>query len=99
MIDLNLERNQLEDISEQIRKLKKLEYLNLNFNPIKKLPEEICELKNLIELDLGKNSELRTLPINFYKLIKLEYLNLESVPLSAEEKRKLPKLPDDVIEY
>ena len=67
--------------------------------PIKKLPNEICDLKNLIELDLGKNSELRTLPNNFNKLNKLEYLNLESVPLSFDEKKKLPKLEEGAIEY
>ena len=74
-------------------------YLNLNFNPLQKLPEGFGNLSTLLELDLGKNTELRSLPVSFNKLINLEYLNLKSVPLSYNEKQKLPKLDEDVIEF
>ena len=94
-----IKRNYLETLSPLIKNLQELKYLDLNFNPIKMLPEEICELENLVELDLGKNSDLRSLPNNFNKLNKLEYLNLESVPLTIEEKKKLLKLDKEVIEY
>ncbi len=96
--DLNLMRNQIEVLDSSICEMDSLLYLNLNFNPIKKLPENMGNLQQLIELDLGKNTELKSLPDSFKKLIHLEYLNLESVPLSYQEKKKLPKLPEDVIE-
>ncbi len=97
--DLNLMRNQIEFLDSSICEMNELLYLNLNFNPLKKLPDNFGNLQQLIELDLGKNTELKSLPESFKKLINLEYLNLESVPLSYQEKKKLPKLDEDEIEY
>ena len=97
--DLNLMRNQLETLNPDICNFQNLLYLNLNFNPLQSLPEQFGNLNSLIELDLGKNTELRSLPESFKKLTNLEYLNLKSVPLSYQEKQKLPKLEEDIIEY
>lgn len=97
--DLNLMRNQIEVLDASICEMDSLLYLNLNFNPLKKLPDNIGNLQQLIELDLGRNTELKSLPESFKKLIKLEYLNLESVPLSYQEKKKLPKLDEQIIEF
>ena len=97
--DLNLMRNQLNVLDDRICKFNNLLYLNLNFNPLSKLPEQFGNLTQLIELDLGKNTELKSLPESFKKLVNLEYLNLKSVPLPFKEKQKLPKLDEDVIEF
>jgi hypothetical protein len=96
---LNLQRNLLDTLSPEIANLINLHKLNLNFNPLTTLPEQIGNLSNLVELDLGKNTELISLPTNFKKLIKLEYLNLSEVPLSAEEMQKLPAIDKENIEF
>jgi Leucine-rich repeat (LRR) protein len=99
LTELNLQRNLIDSLSPEIGKLNKLHYLNLNFNPLRTLPEEIGNLISLQELDLGKNTDLISLPKGFKKLKNLEYLNLSGVPLTESELEKIPDINPDNIEY
>jgi Leucine-rich repeat (LRR) protein len=96
---LNLQRNLIDSLSQEIGNLDKLQILNLNFNPLGNLPEEIGNLLLLREIDLGKNTELHVLPEGFKKLVQLNYINLEQVPLSDIELKKLPKIDPENIEH
>jgi Leucine-rich repeat (LRR) protein len=97
--ELNLQRNLIDSLSTGIGNLTKLRSLNLNFNPLHTLPEEIGKLTSLKEMDLGKNSDLTSLPMGFKKLINLEYLNLSGLTLTEDELKKIPAINPDNIEY
>lgn len=59
---LNLESNRIKDLSEKLRELNELEYLNLKNNKLVSLNYEICfELKKLKELYLSGN-QIESLP-------------------------------------
>ena len=98
LLYLNLKRNLIDSLSADIASLKKLESLNLNFNPLKTLPEEIGELSELKEIDLGRNTDMVSLPVSFKKLKHLEYINLTGVSLPESELQKLPDIDPENIE-
>ena len=84
LVTLNLGGNQLQGLPAQLEKLTKLETLNLGGNPLKwnlttsTLGKTLGKLVKLINLDLGKNSELSSLPAEIGQLTSLRTLTLNS---------------------
>ncbi|XP_021813083.1 putative disease resistance protein RGA3 [Prunus avium] len=84
---LNLSRNSIEELPEEIGELIHLRYIDLSLNyDLEKLPDTICGLYNLSTLSLFWCSQLKKLPENMGNLINLKHLyvdncfNLESLP-------------------
>ncbi|KAM5137384.1 leucine-rich repeat-containing protein 69 [Callospermophilus lateralis] len=71
LILLNLNRNQLTWLPQEVSKLKSLTHLSLNCNQLVSIPTELCLLKNLRELQLNYN-ELSCIPeeIKFLKKLR-----------------------------
>src|SRR5882762_3178191 len=53
---LSLFKNEIEELPEEIERLKNLIFLNLGHNRLKSLPKTIGKLKQIHTLDLGHNS-------------------------------------------
>nr|XP_026693536.1 leucine-rich repeat-containing protein 59-like [Ciona intestinalis]XP_026693537.1 leucine-rich repeat-containing protein 59-like [Ciona intestinalis] len=56
LIKLDLSKNQLENLPEDIGKLQQLQHLDLYQNKLKKIPISFSQLKNLRWLDLKENN-------------------------------------------
>lgn len=78
---------QIQEISPEIKNLKKLVALQLQLNAIKTIPNELSELRNLTLLDLSDNAGLTNVDI-ISKVPTLQYLFLYGCSLT--------KLPDDI---
>ncbi|XP_076886869.1 putative disease resistance protein RGA3 [Bidens hawaiensis] len=74
---LDLSRNMLLVIPNDINKLKSLCYLNLSHNPLYELPETVCDLPNLQTLKLFACYHLTRLPQSIGKLEKLRHLEFD----------------------
>ena len=79
---LNLDRNQLTSIPEQIQTLTNLTTLYLDGNELTSLPEQIGLLTNLTILNLESN-EITCVPGQIQHLTNLTYLNLDSNELTS----------------
>lgn len=72
---LNLESNNIQQLTEELCCLKKLESLNIKRNKLRNLPDNISNLKSLKRLEADSNM-IETLPDSFTDLEKLEEVNL-----------------------
>lgn len=72
---LDLSRQKLKEIPEEIRKFKSLQFLNLSRNRLREVPSWIGELKNLQRIDLS-NNKLKELPDSLGACVNLIYLGL-----------------------
>ncbi|MFS7974612.1 putative virus X resistance protein-like, coiled-coil [Helianthus anomalus] len=86
---LDMSRNKLLVIPNDVDKLKNLCYLNLSHNPFYELPETVCNLPNLQTLKLIACYHLTKLPQSIGKLEKLRHLEID-------ETRSLVSLPKGV---
>ncbi|KAJ0528284.1 putative virus X resistance protein-like, coiled-coil [Helianthus annuus] len=86
---LDMSRNMLLVIPNDVDKLKNLCYLNLSHNPFYELPETLCNLPNLQTLKLIACYHLTKLPQSIGKLEKLRHLEID-------ETRSLVSLPKAV---
>ncbi|KAD0819407.1 hypothetical protein E3N88_43658 [Mikania micrantha] len=74
---LDLSRNMLLMIPDDVAKLKSLRYLNLSHNPFYELPETVCSLPNLQTLKLTACYHLTKLPQSIGNLEKLRHLEID----------------------
>ncbi|XP_024428268.2 leucine-rich repeat-containing protein 69 isoform X1 [Desmodus rotundus] len=84
LVLLNLNKNQLTWIPEEISRLKSLTHLSINHNQLASIPRGLCFLKKLSELQLNYN-QLIGIPeeIKFMKMLKKLLLvrnNIEVLP-------------------
>ena len=73
---LNISSNFLEEFPEFLCKLRSLVDLDMSFNAISELPESIGDLENLERLSITNNRLRGSLPENFGKLRKLNYVDI-----------------------
>ena len=76
---VNLCRNEIEFIPEDLTKLPLLEILNLSYNNIKAVPECMANLKALRNVDLSHNS-IRSIGNQFERMMNLASLDITSNP-------------------
>ncbi|CAN6583174.1 unnamed protein product [Malus baccata var. baccata] len=75
---LNLSRNSIKELPEEIGGLVHLRFIDLSYNHgLKKLPNGVCNLYNLQTLRLVDCEELESLPQSMGKLINLKHLYVE----------------------
>ncbi len=84
VIKLDLSKQKLTEVPEDIRKLTNLQYLDLSKNKITVIPHWIGELKNLQFLVLSK-TKIDSLPPEFGDLANLKYFIM-----NRSELQKLP---------
>ncbi|MGE0670184.1 MAG: NEL-type E3 ubiquitin ligase domain-containing protein [Parachlamydiales bacterium] len=89
LMQLNLSKNQLSSLSEQIGLLQNLRMLDLKYNQLSSLPGQIGLLQNLNELFLFDN-RLSSLPEQIVQLQNLEQLYLG--------KNQLSSLPEQIVQ-
>ncbi|CAB4303369.1 unnamed protein product [Prunus armeniaca] len=84
---LNLRRNSLKEVPNEIGELVHLRYLDLSYNDdLMKLPDTVCNLINLQTLRLIRCTNLERLPEGMGKLINLQHLHVKYC-----SRPKLPK--------
>ena len=93
---VNLSRQGLTDIPEEVFYNENIKVLKLYGNKIEELPERIGELTSLEKLYLGKNN-LKSLPesigkLKNLKLLSVQYNDLEKLPESIGELTNLEQL-------
>ncbi|XP_020144501.1 leucine-rich repeat-containing protein 69 isoform X1 [Microcebus murinus] len=93
LILLNLNKNQLTWLPQEVSRLKRLKYLSINHNRLACLPRELCFLRNLSELQLNHN-KLICIPGEIGSLKKLQKLclacnDIETLPEEICELKKL----------
>ena len=79
---LNLDKNHFVNISNQIGKLKKLEYFSMAKNPLCNLPPTIGCLQELRFLDV-RECNLKKLPVEIWCCMSLDTLNVSSNVLES----------------
>lgn len=73
---LNISSNFLEEFPAFLCRLRSLVDLDMSFNAISELPESIGDLENLERLSITNNRLRGSLPENFGKLRKLNYVDI-----------------------
>lgn len=74
---LDLSRNRLRELPEDIGRLINIRYLNLSHNPLGELPEMVCGLYNLQTLKLVACDHLVRLPEGIGRLRNLRHLEID----------------------
>ena len=75
---LNLKKNSIKKVPNEVEKLKHLRLLNLSKNTkITELPEMMCNLCNLQTLNISSCPQIKKLPQGMGKLIKLRHLLID----------------------
>lgn len=87
IVDLDISRNQINNIPDEISNLKELEFLKCNNTKIISLPESIKYCEKLKEFH-AKFSYLEKLPLNIGDFKELSYLDLQGT--------KIRTLPDTI---
>jgi len=95
LTNLELCRNDIENIPDEIWNLTNLKSLDLSDNMITKIPSSVLKLTNLQELDLNCN-DIKTIPNKILNLSKLKVLDLsdnklKNVPNNLKEIKKIDK--------
>lgn len=85
---IDLHKNSLEKLPEDIGHLANLKTLYIQDNKLKQLPNSIGSLKNLQTLNISGNS-LKEIPLSISGLVSLKTLDLRNNP-------KLKRIPKDV---
>ncbi len=81
-------------LPDEIRYMKKLQYLDLSFNDIRKVENGVTKLKSLKILNFSDNLNLRELPLDMGNMTGLSLLNLQNTDVRdlPNSLFKLPKL-------
>ena len=79
---LNLDKNHFASLSNQVGKLRRLEYLSVAKNPLSSIPSAIGCLQELRHLDV-RECNLKKLPMEIWCCSKLETLNVSSNVLES----------------
>ncbi len=107
---LDLSRQGLKEIPEELQKYKQITWLNLSQNQLSTIPDWFYELKNLTFIDLGHNTfddiplrlfamtNLLRLDINNNKLSKMRYWSVENHSLKILDLsyNKLKTIPENI---
>ncbi|GAG01679.1 unnamed protein product, partial [marine sediment metagenome] len=88
---LNLERNEIKELSKEIGNLTNLQQLYLSYNKIKKLPKEIGNLINLESLGLS-NNQIKEIPKEIGNLSELRKLYLYN------NNNQIKEIPKEIID-
>ncbi|KAK3087411.1 hypothetical protein FSP39_005552 [Pinctada imbricata] len=95
LTELDLSRNLLRWLPDEMENLKNLEFLNLSHNKFKLFPKVVTKLSTLKSLDLGMNV-ITILPSAMLNLKKLTTLNLEGneikLPMPGCERRTIQEI-------
>ncbi|KAF3325367.1 putative disease resistance protein RGA1 [Carex littledalei] len=94
---LDLEMCQIQELPDNIGKLKLLFYINLSYTKIRSLPESICQLYNLQVVNV-EGCPLESFPKMFHNLINLrlitEMMEISSLIPGIGKLTSLEKLPE-----
>lgn len=95
-LKLNMSRQNLTEIPEEVYEMTELKILKLFHNKIDSISPKIAQLKNLEKLYLGKN-QLKYLPkeiseLKNLKILSVGYNELEELPASIGEMTELEQL-------
>ena len=84
----------IELISNDIKKLYRLEQLSLVMNNLKSIPDEINRLKKLKQLDLSNNTSINIDNLNnpYIENLSLNDCNLKKLPLNLSNMKNLKTL-------
>ncbi|XP_010610286.1 leucine-rich repeat-containing protein 69 isoform X1 [Fukomys damarensis] len=93
LILLNLNKNRLTQLPQEVNRLKSLTCLSINYNQLTSIPRELCFLENLSELHFNYN-QLICIPeeIKFLKKLQKLFLarnNMEGLPEGICDLKKL----------
>lgn len=89
---VDLSHNNLNEVPEQLEKVKGLLVLNLSNNQIENIPNNLfVNCIDLVYLDLSDN-KLETIPPQIRRLVSLQTLKLNNNPLAHTQLRQLPAL-------
>lgn len=77
LMKLNMDKNHFVNLSHEIGRLKRLEYLSIAKNPLSSLPVSIGQLQELRFLDL-RECNLKKLPSEMWFCLRLDTLNVSS---------------------
>ena len=96
---IDLKRNKLTEIPDEIAQFKNLRVLRLARNPITKISEKIEELTQLEHLDLW-DADLSELPEAIFRMKHLKVLDLRLCPIPNELiERLVEELPNTKIHF
>ena len=79
---LNMDKNHIVSLSNEIGRLTKLEYLSIAKNPLSSIPSSIGQLQELRFLDI-RECNLKKLPAEMWFCLRLDTLNVSSNVLES----------------
>ena len=96
---LVMTNNRLETLPDGIGRLRHLKSLDLAYNSITDLPAAIGECVSLEELNLIRNPMLRSLPLQFCKLLNLKFLDLDHESMVSPPEAVTRRGAKEVVRY
>lgn len=89
---LDVSSNALKELPEDIGQLTKLEELYAHKNELTQIPLSIKEITGLRGITVGKNTDLRQLPLELGKLKQLLVIDAKASPIDSQNISELKKL-------